>query len=835
MSTLQKIKLTAWLLLAQVLLAPVALGVTVTAAEQAEASRWAAAKFSGKIESAPAENYLTLAGGRGSIQGNSRDGRPLRIFNTQYDRGLYLDGAQGVVVHLISPAKRFEALAGIDGSYGGCGYSNATQEFSVAAGNQVVFQPAVVRVATPGLAISAPLNGATEFTLQNGQDQKKDWCGEAVWANARVTLEDGSTIWLGDLPTGAPAGPFTRAEPFSFTYGGKPSSELLRQWGGQRSVEQLDAERTQYTTTFRDPGTGLVVRWIGVEYHNYPVVEWTVYFENTGSADTPILENIQGIDTWLQRRSEGEFVLHHFRGSPAGPTDFEPFETKLSPKFEEHIATSGGRPTDNALCYFDVDDSSEGVIVGLGWPGQWAADFIRDDDRGLRIRAGQELTHLKLLPGEKVRSPLVALMFWNGEWIQGQNLWRKWMLADNLPRPGGQELKPKLAASSALWYSEMSRADEASQMLFLNRYHEEKIKIDYWWMDAGWYVNDGSWGNTGTWEIDPKRFPNGFRPVDDYAHAMGVQPILWFEFERVTRDSWLWKQHPDWLLKSPQEEQHGQRLLNLGNPEVVQWIVHYLDNFINQQHIDVYRIDFNIAPLPFWRENDAPDRQGITENKYAMGFLQYLDELHKLHPNVLIDTCASGGRRDDLETLRRAVPMHRSDYSYEPVGQQNITYGMSFWIPYFGSPNASRDNYVFRSAWGAQLNLGWDLRRKDLDYNWMRQALGQWREVADNYFGDYYPLTPYNPSDDAWMAWQFYRPEAGEGFVQAFRRSNSAMDSAQLELHGLQPDARYEVTNLDASGSQVLTGSELMHKGLQISLKGRPDSAVINYKRIDGK
>jgi alpha-galactosidase len=467
----------------------------------------------------------------------------------------------------------------------------------------------------------------------------------------------------------------------------------------------------------------------------------------------------------------------------------------------------------------------------LGWPGQWAADFSRDDARGVRVQAGQELTHFKLLPGEKVRSPMTALLFWKGNWIRGQNVWRKWMLAHNLPRPGGQTLTPKLAASSAPWYAEMSRADEASQKMFLDRYRQEKIKIDYWWMDAGWYMSNGTWPNTGTWEIDPKRFPNGLRPVDDYAHSMGIETIVWFELERVTKGSWLWEKHPDWLLKSDQEERHGQRLLNLGNPEVVKWVVSYLDNFVTQQAVDVYRIDFNIAPLPFWRENDAPDRQGITENKYAMGFLEYLDELQKLHPKILIYTCASGGRRDDLETLRRAVPMHRSDYSYEPVGQQNITYGMSFWIPYFGSPNAARDNYVFRSSWGAQINAVWDMRRTDLDYDWIRRATGQWRAVADNYLGDYYPLTAYDPSDHAWMAWQFDRPERGEGLVQAFRRSNSALNSAEFELHGLQPDARYEISNADVPGTQILTGRELMQKGLIVSLKDKMSAAVISYKR----
>jgi alpha-galactosidase len=813
-----------------------AFSVTVTREEQAEAKRWVDAKFSGKVDEVPSGNYLTIERStkqEGSVQHNSRDGGPLRIFNTSYHRGLYLDGALGLTVHLTSPANTFEAVAGLDGGFASCAYTSTAQEFQVRSGDKVLFPPTTVKVATPGARIKVALAGSKEFTLQTGQDQKQDSCAEAVWADAKVTLQDGTTLWLGDLPIGSPAGPFNTAPPFSFTYGGKFSTELLANWDPRQSVRQLDQQRTEYTTTFHDPATGLAVRWVGVEYHDFPVIEWTLYFENTGWDDTPILENVRSVDTWFQRRSEGEFVLHHFRGSPVGPTDFEPFETTLVPKIEKHIATSGGRPTDNALCYFNIDDSNSGVIMALGWPGQWAAEFSRDDDRGVRIRAGQELTHFKLLPGEKARSPMTVIMFWNGDWLHGQNLWRKWMLAHSLPHPRGLLLRPKLAASSALWYQEMSRADEASQKLFLDRYHQEKIQLDYWWMDAGWYVSNGTWPNTGTWEIDPKRFPNGFRPISDHAHSMGTQAILWFEFERVTRGSWLWEKHPEWLLKSSMEEQHGQRLLNLGNPEVVQWILDYLDKFIAQNAIDVYRIDFNIAPLPFWRENDTPDRQGITENKYVTGFLEYLDELMKRQPQILIDTCASGGRRDDVETLRRAVPMHRSDYSYEPVGQQNITYGMSFWIPYFGSPNASRDNYVFRSAWGSQVNLGWDMRRTDLDYNWMRLGISQWRGVADNYFGDYYPLTSYDPSDHAWMAWQFDRSDVGQGLVQAFRRANSLADSEHLELHGLNPDARYEIRNIDKPGVQTLTGRELMQNGLQISMPEKLGAAVLTYKRLE--
>ena len=111
---------------------------------------------------------------------------------------------------------------------------------------------------------------------------------------------------------------------------------------------------------------------------------------------------------------------------------------------------------------------------------------------------------------------------------------------------------------------------------------------------------------------------------------------------------------------------------------------------LTREGIDLYRQDFNIDPLAYWRANDAPDRQGLTEMRHVEGYLAYWDELRRRHPGLLIDSCASGGRRNDLETLRRAVPLLRSDYqafdgnpAYAP-GNQGHTYGLSSWIPYYG-------------------------------------------------------------------------------------------------------------------------------------------------------
>ena len=103
--------------------------------------------------------------------------------------------------------------------------------------------------------------------------------------------------------------------PFSFTYGGRPSAPLLAEWPVKVADERLDANRTRRTLTWTDPKTGLEVRCVAVEYVDYPAVEWTVYFKNTGTTNTPILEKIQGVDARLVRDAKGdEFVLHGIKG-----------------------------------------------------------------------------------------------------------------------------------------------------------------------------------------------------------------------------------------------------------------------------------------------------------------------------------------------------------------------------------------------------------------------------------------------------------------------------------------------------------------------------------------
>lgn len=820
------------------LAASLATGVEPTAGELAWRQRWTAAKFSGQVPPESSASGLSVLANYESVQRNARGGRPLMLSGKSYSRGLYTHAPSKVLVRLPGPGRALSAVVGVDSNAQTSG-GRGSVVFSVSAGDKALFTSAVLREGQAGVPVNVDLAGGTELLLSVAETADGIACDQADWADLKVVLADGRELWLGDLPL-REVQPLTADVPFSFSYGGLPAAQLLAGWPSERSARELDADRTERTWTATDPKTGLQVRCVAIEYRRFPTVEWTVYFKNTGATDTPILADVQALDVALGRPTGGEFLLRHHVGSPADGNDYGPLETRLAAGTSKRLGGRGGRPTNADWSYFNLDQAGQGVIVAVGWPGQWAAQLSVQSDRTLRLQAGQELTHFKLHPGEEVRTPLVAVQFWEGDWLHAQNVWRRWMNAHNVPRQGGRLPAPQLLASSSRQLDEMIRANEENQIAFIDRYRAERIGLDYWWMDAGWYVNKTGWPNVGTWEVDAKRFPRGLRAVTDHAHRHGLKALLWFEPERVTGGTWLAEQHPDWILGGA-----PGGLLDLGNPAARRWLTDHVDRLITQQGIDLYRQDFNMDPLDFWRRNDPPDRQGITEIQHVTGLLAFWDELRAKHPNMLIDSCASGGRRNDLETMRRAVPLWRSDYAYECRGHQAMTWGISLWLPYhgtgtvaareasyYGSGPSPVEPYAFWSNAAPSLGLGVDVRETGLDYAALRKLVDQWRAVNANYAGDFYPLTPWSRDPSSWIAWQFDRPEAGEGMVQAFRREASLYEAARCKLRGLDPAARYLVRPIESSTGQEYSGRELLERGLLVAIEAQPGAALLTYQRV---
>ena len=302
--------------------------------------------------------------------------------------------------------------------------------------------------------------------------------------------------------------------------------------------------------------------------------------------------------------------------------------------------------------------------------------------------------------------------------------------------------------------------------------------------------------------MDATRYPKGFRPFSDWVRTKGLKFLLWNEPERVgDTNSWLGKNHPDWLLHPGSVG----LILNEGNPAAFNWLTNHFDNLIKKEGLDWYREDMNgNGPGTSWTANDAPDRQGITENFYVQGHLAFWDALLKMNPGLRIDSCASGGRRNDLETMRRAVPLTKSDFQFDYMenvvdGNQCQTYGLAPWLPFFGTGAYIYDVYSFRSFYMTLFGMG-GLSPENKAAQ--QQAYAECRQVAPcMLYGDYYPLTPYSLANNVWIGWQFDKPGPIREKVarKCSRRTVTASTpfTYTVKLHGLDLPQTYAVRDFD--------------------------------------
>ena len=624
----------------------------------------------------------------------------------------------------------------------------------------------------------------------------------------------------------------TSSPPFSFIYGGKPA--LFKTWK-VTSETQTSADKKVKTVVYDDPATKLRVTAVYTIYSDYPAVEWVLRFKNAGSADSLILEDILACAVRFDDLPEGPATLYRALGSNAVRSDFAPVLDKLGEKADVRFGPSGGRSSDaSALPFFNIAAPGRGIMAAVGWSGKWKAAVKRTSAKTLDLAAGMDAAHFRLHPGEEVRSPSMALVFWKGDdRLAGHNLFRRFILAHHTPRIQGKPIELPLSHGVGFGgpfpCNEYVCATESYALAMIDRLKQFGIEPDACWIDAGWYENATGnwWTGVGNWTVNRTNFPRGLKPVTDAARRWGKGFVVWFEPERVYQGTRLDREHPDWLTALPG---NPNRLLNLGEPRALRWLTDHISNFIQTEGVTIYRQDFNFDPAPYWKAMDAPDRIGIAEMKHIEGLYAFWDALLARNPGLLIDNCASGGRRIDLETTGRSVPLWRTDYQYfEPNGYQCHTYGLHLFLPLSGTGNNNPQKYFFRSSMNGAVVLGWELN-STFNTALALEAVAEFRVLRPYFRGDYYPLTDYSTSDDAWAAFQWDRPEGRDGIIMAFRRPQAA-SSIVVRLHELEAEGDYEASFEDYGISLIKSGRELM-AGLSLKIPEAPGSLLIRYRRV---
>ncbi len=628
--------------------------------------------------------------------------------------------------------------------------------------------------------------------------------------------------------------PFTLpgAIPMSYTIDGETFHGIPKWFRPTFTRCPIDANLVQFRIEGRHPSG---VR-INVEYNVYkdfPVTEWLAFFTNDGGKGEPLVSDIRILDTVLKGASP---VLTHSNGDTCGEDGYEVWKTPMTEPF--YMTPMDGTSCRGASPYFRMTfggaENPRGLNIAVGWPAMWDARFTPDTE-GVHVSVGQKRCHMRIKPGETIRTPRITMQAFAGDESVARNLWRRWYFMHILPREDNGPLTPKLCLH--VWNvggAEHTGATETQQVGGIQQYVDRGMTPDVWWIDAGWYPCNFNWTRTGTWMHDAERFPRGLGPIGDKCHEIGAKFLLWFEPERIMEGSELWREHPEFQLSYSGRD--DENMLNLADPACLAWLIDRVDGLIKDYKIDIYRQDFNFNPAPYWAENETEDRIGALENLHVQGYLTYWDALIERNPGLWVDSCASGGRRNDLETMRRAVPLHYTDVGYgkHPIKQKQHRF-MFEWIPYFRAHNMSWDNdeggyegggkpvdcYAFHCAMAPALTNMTFFDGPDEEFELASVMVPIWRRAAElELRGDYYPLTECRKDPHDWYAMQFDDPESGDGFVQLIRNTQAEEDSFELHMMVRDPEAVYFFENMETGDIMQLTGEQLQ-AGFKVSLSKR--------------
>ena len=594
-------------------------------------------------------------------------------------------------------------------------------------------------------------------------------------------------------------------------------------------------------------------------------IEYTLWFANPGQSPSKPLANLYAY------RAAVPGANPRLRGILGDHRNFyAAYDSDLMAE-PRGFRSVNGRATHIVFPYFDLVHGDGGTLMALGWAGTWEAGFLAMNGETHVFAKTCSGLNAAILPGERIRTGLVVLLSYAGrDADRATNRWRAWFMKYNFPKANadGDAIQPFsttcFAGDTGLPNSDGSISERATTWKrTLDKLAAERVLPDFRWFDAGWYCDPARqtvptdwWGTVGTWELDREKWPGtSFRESNEACHALGLKTLVWFEPERVTHLDDLVRNfgyRREWGIQT------GHCITsNLGDDDCLAWTLGRITKMMGDHAVDLYREDNNSDPATAWRILDARDaerlklpRNGINENRCIQGHYKLWDGIiafcAKNGKCTFVDSCASGGGRNDIESMRRGVPFMRSDFDRTTIPMRlSQTWGFCKWIPFHGSSTKDTagqleeakgrgsDTYVSRASFLPIYNLsGRYSHNPDLDFDLMRRNIAEWKSVRHLLTRDFYTLTPWHSPtfQEGWTAFAYDAPERGESVVLAFRMENAEDPDFFTRLPFVCATSDYTLEDADSGTKRTVSGWALQH-GLKITLPEKRSSALIRLTR----
>ncbi len=493
------------------------------------------------------------------------------------------------------------------------------------------------------------------------------------------------------------------------------------------------------TITLRDIHSDVFVDLSYTAYAESGIIRKSAVIRN-GTKQPLVIESAQA-GVWYVPWGSG-YHLSYLNGRWAGETQLQ--REPVNPGGIKVLESRRGSTSQQANPWFALDrdagEESGRVWFGaLGWSGSWRISVEDTPVHQVRVTGGFNPFDFgyRLQPGESLETPGFYAGYTDGGFGAASRILHRFELEQILPQRSRSHPRPVLYNS---WEATTFNVNEAGQRALAEK--AAKIGVERFVMDDGWFgARDNDRAGLGDWVVNPRKFPNGLKPLIDRVHQLGMDFGLWVEPEMVNPDSDLYRAHPDWVYHfagRSRSLQRNQLVLNLARPDVAEWMFTTLDRLLSENKIEFIKWDMNRSfSEPGWpaRAGDNPERAwtDYTHNLYTV-----FDALRAAHPGVDFESCASGGGRVDLGILRRVEQVWPSDNTdgwdrvkiQEGFTQAYPPQAMMAWVtdsPNFLTKRQLPLSFRFHVAMAGALGVGGDL------HHWTDAELTEAAELIATY------------------------------------------------------------------------------------------------------
>ena len=473
-----------------------------------------------------------------------------------------------------------------------------------------------------------------------------------------------------------------------------------------------------------------------------------------------------------------------------------------------------------------TENSGEAIGAALVYSGSFFASAEVDEQRCTRLRMGLNDRHFRwtLPAGEAFHVPEAALAY-SAEGLDGMSRQFHTLCREHIVRGRYAHAPRPILLNN--WEATYFNFDEDKLVRIAGK--AAQMGIELFVLDDGWFGhrNDDK-TSLGDWTVDHRKLPNGLKPLVDRVHAMGMKFGLWFEPEMISPDSELYRAHPDWAMQIAGREPiegRNQLILDLSRADVCEFIYHAVADVLRENGIDYVKWDMNrnfsnvgSLALTALQMPELPHR-------YILGLYSVLERLQADFPEVLFESCASGGGRFDLGMLHYMPQTWCSDNT-DAISRCRIQYGTSMVFPPFAmgahisavpnhqtgriTPLLTRARVAMSGCFGFELDLNL-LSEEELAQ--VRQVVDRVKALrATLLYGDFHRLcSPFEGRDTAWIT---VSPDRQEAILMAFRDLAQPNGSPVLvRLAGLDAERQYRVEET----GEVYGGDELMYSGYSLA------------------